>query len=369
MRRGVTAEIDLAAAKSNLIEIKKAAGNLPLIAVVKADAYGHGAVELSRLYEKAGAHSLAVAFVSEARGLREAGINLPILVLFDKTDIPAYFDLNLTPVLHDMRTAGEFSREAGRRNTAIGVHVKVDTGMGRMGLGDPGDVEKIAGLENLGVTGLLSHFSEADLADMEYMELQLERFEKIKSSLAEGGIKPLCHIANSAAALCCRKSHLDAVRPGLALYGISPFEDGREGLAGLRPVMRVTAKVLSLRKFGRGRPVSYGRTFITQRDTLAAVIAVGYADGYTRAFSNNAEVLLNGKRAPVIGRVCMDLMVVDATEAGDPEEQDEAVLLGPGGGDNITAWELARRASTIPYEILTSMGRGAEKTFSGADAV
>lgn len=367
MRRGVTAEIDLDAARHNLTEIGKAARGLPVIAVVKADAYGHGAARLSSVYEKSGVYALAVAFVSEARELREEGIRLPILVLFDKTDIPDYFELGLTPVIHDGKTAEEFSREAGRRNTNIGVHMKVDTGMGRMGFGDLKEVERAIQLPNLDITGLLSHFSEADLADRLYMALQLERFHKIKETLSKKGLRPLCHIANSAAVLSSSDSLLDAVRPGLILYGVSPFENDHEGLPPLRPLMRVKSKVLSLKRFQRGQPVSYGRTFITKRDTLAAVMAVGYADGFQRTFSNKAEVLLNGRRAPVMGRVCMDLMLVDATDAGELSEQDEAILMGNAGTESITAWELARKADTIPYEVLCWLGRSGHRTYVGAE--
>jgi alanine racemase len=172
----------------------------------------------------------------------------------------------------------------------------------------------------------------------------------------------MSHMANSAAALFYPDSHLDAVRPGLVLYGCLPAEDIPSDIS-LRPVMRVKAKVLSLRRLGKGQAVSYGRTFVTKRETLAATLAVGYADGYSRLLSNNSHVLLRGRRAPVIGRVCMDLMVVDATDAGDLEEGEEAVLLGSEGGESITAWELARRASSIPYEVMLSLGSRAKRVY------
>jgi alanine racemase len=364
VRRGVTAEINLAAAARNLNELKRAVGGVPVIAVVKADAYGHGAVELSRTYEKTGVHSLAVAFVSEAVELREAGIRLPILVLFDRSDAPAFFEHSLTPVIHDTKTAKDFSREAEARGLPLEVHVKVDTGMGRMGLLEPEGIPAITSLPGLRVTGLMSHFSEADLADTDFMRLQLQRFNTIRGTLSEGGIRPLCHIANSAATLAAPEARLDAVRPGLCLYGVSPFEDHRPGLPELTPLMRATVKVLALRRLPAGQPVSYGRTFVTGRQTLAAVLAVGYADGYPRLLSNASHVLLRGRRAPVIGRVCMDLMVADATDVPDVEEGDDAVLLGADGEERITAWELAGHASTIPYEILTSLGRNALRRYS-----
>jgi len=366
VHRGLTAEIDLGAAARNLEEIRKAASNLPVIAVVKADAYGHGAAELSRAYEKAGVHALAVAFVSEARTLRQAGISAPILVLFDNTEIGEFFSLGLTPVIHEVKTAEAISREAQRRNASLDIHIKVDTGMGRVGLDGVEDALRVASLPNLRTVGLMSHFSDADLADAAFMKDQIARFRSIRDALRAKGLRPLCHMANSAAVLASRDSHLDAVRPGLILYGTSPFDDERAGLPPLVPVMRVTARVLTVRKFAKGKPVSYARTFITRRETLAAVVAAGYADGYNRAFSNNADVLLNSRRAPVIGRVCMDLMVVDATDVGGVGEHDEAVLLGSQGGETVTAWELARRASTIPYEVFLWLGRGAKRTYTGA---
>lgn len=357
MKRGLIAEIDLEAAALNLKEVKKTAGGRPVIAVVKADAYGHGAVELARTFERAGASSLAVAFVSEAAELRAAGIRLPILVLFDNSDVPGYFDRNLIPVVHDLKTARAFSAEAGKRGSPIDVHLKADTGMGRLGFNSWEEMSPVLELPNLRVEGLMSHFSEADLADRQFMELQLERFAVIRDSFHKKGLRPLCHMANSAAIVSFDAAHLDAVRPGLILYGVNPVSG--DGRFSLKPVMGVKAKVLTVRRLGKGRPVSYGRTFITGRETLAAVLAAGYADGFPRALSNSGHVLLNGRRAPVIGRVCMDLTIVDATDAGDVSAGDDAVLLG----DGITAWEIAEAASTIPYEILTSLGSRAGRVY------
>jgi alanine racemase len=364
VRRGLTAEIDLDAAEHNFNALKSTVNNLPVIAVVKADAYGHGAARLSRTFEKAGAHALAVAFTSEALELREHGVGAPILVLFDRSHVSEYFDHRLTPVIHDLGAAQAFSAEAGRRNLRLGVHLKVDTGMGRMGLSGQAEVERAASLPNLEVAGLMSHFSEADLADVDYARAQLGRFLEIRDSLNRRGLAPLCHMSNSAATLSFRKSHLDAVRPGLVLYGSPPSEDDSEN--PFRPVMTVKARVLALRRLGKGQPVSYERTFVTTRPTLAAVLAAGYADGYSRLFSNNSQVLLRGRRAPVIGRVCMDLSVVDATDVEGVSEGDEAVLLGSDGDETITAWELARKSSTIPYEVLISMGNMARRVYSGA---
>ena len=365
MLRGLTARIDLKAAMGNLERIARAAGGRPVIAVVKADAYGHGAVELSRAFIEAGATTLAVAFVSEARELRESGITAPILVLFDRSEIPAFFDLGLTPVIHDMKTAREFSEEAARRGRDLPVHVKIDTGMGRMGLERPADVSDLIKLPGIECVALMSHLSDADLADP---LCSIRQVEKLNSAAADLFPKSITlHMANSAAVFSCPEAHMDAVRPGIALYGTSPFDDANDkhpGTSELEPVMSVSAKVLTVRRVQKGNTISYGRTFTAERDTLAAVLAMGYADGYNRALSGQAHVLLRGQRARIAGRVCMDLTVADVTDIEGVSEGDEAVLLGRQGTEKITSHELAKMAGTIPYEILTSLGARARRVFN-----
>ena len=372
MDRGPTVEIDLSALAFNLKEVKRIAG-VPVIAVVKADAYGHGAVEASKTFQRHGAYALAVAFSGEALALREAGIRSPILALFEREDIKGFFTHRLTPVLHDLKTARAISKEASKRGLRLDVHLKADTGMGRMGFEDPEALYKAAVLPGLKVTGLLSHFSESDISDSDYMKLQLGRLKAIRDGLRRLGLKPLCHMANSAALIGFPESRLDAVRPGLLLYGCPPappaqFSSGlpapiSQGLVA--PAMKVTTKVLALKRLKKGAGVSYGRTFITTRPTLTAVLPVGYADGYMRALSNRSYVILRGKRAPVIGRVCMDLAIVDVTDIKNVKEGDKAILLGremkgsltPLTELSISPWEIAKEVSTIPYEVLTSFGR------------
>ncbi len=375
MRRGPLAEIDLDAVSHNLRLVGKITGNRPVIAVVKADAYGHGAAEVSERLVDAGAGYLAVAFTGEAIALREDGISAPILVLFDRSDIPDFFEYGLIPVIHDLPSARRFSREAAKRKIRLDVHVKIDTGMGRMGLNSGNvlrELAAVAGLEHLRVRGLMSHFSDADMTDPSYARMQLKRFTMIREEFMKRFRGPLlCHMANSAATLSLKEAHLDAVRPGLVLYGHSPFEQSATGgrrsgtgkdvgpkarNSGLVPAMKVRTEILSLRRLRRGVPVSYGRTFITRRESVIAVLPVGYADGYQRVLTNNMDVLVRGKRAPVVGRVCMDLIMVDVTEVKGVRENDEVVLLGRQGREEITASEMAGRAGTIPYEILTSLG-------------
>ncbi len=325
MERGPIAEIDLAAVAHNLRTAKRLTNNRTVIAVVKADAYGHGAVEVSRRLVKEGVGYLAVAYTAEAVTLRQAGIRAPVIVLFDKHNLQDYFRYNLTPVIHDLKTARAFSKEANKKRININVHIKVDTGMGRMGFNTSGmekNILSIANMDSLTISGLMSHFSDADLSDRSYAIMQLNIFNNLRNSLIKKGIKPdICHMANSAATLALPESHLDSVRPGLMLYGYSPMQNKGsrgQGVKGpsikirqtlvasgdsprrepsnpfsvalrrmnprtleslLRPAMTVKTNILALRKFKKGTPVSYGRTCITARESLIAVLPVGYADG------------------------------------------------------------------------------------------
>ena len=379
MLRGPVAEISLSAIGQNLQAIRKIVRNRPVIAVVKADAYGHGAVEVSKRLLKEGISYLAVAYINEAVELRDAGITIPIIVLFDTEDVKSIFDFNLMPVICDMDNALSLSKEAKKRNIQLKVHVKVDTGMGRMGLHGKHvirDLIKISDMHGLEITGLLSHFSEADLSDRTYAKFQLERFNEIREAVYEKLKRRIfSHIANSAAILSFQEAHLDAVRPGLMLYGYSPIksmerraksresEKNKSQDIGLIPAMSIKTRILSIRNVPSGTPISYGRTFITKRPSRIGVIPLGYADGYNRLFSNNAEMLVNGKRVPVIGRVCMDLTMTDLTDVKGVKEGDEVVIIGRQGNESITAEELAFRSNTISYEILTTLGGRSKRRY------
>ena len=363
VNRGPLAEIDLSALQHNLETVRKITDERPVIAVVKADAYGHGSVEIARRLVGLGVTHLAVAYTGEAKLLRESGIAAEIIVLFDRSDIEDYFTYGLVPVVQDKETAREFALEARERGVRIRVHMKVDTGMGRLGFSPEksvSDAVEISGWDGIELAGLMSHFSEADLADRSYALHQMELFMKIKGAITARLGRPLMsHIANSAAALTFRDALMDAVRPGLLLYGYSPFEDG----FGLRPLMTIRTRVLAVRSLCAGTPVSYGRTFVTKTDSKIAVVPVGYADGYNRLFSNNGEMLVRGRRAPVVGRVCMDVTMLDVTGIGGVCEGDEVVILGGRGDDKITAADLASRIDTIPYEILISLGSRARREY------
>lgn len=382
MNRGAIAQISLNAIAYNLHTLKKIVQHLPIIAVVKADAYGHGSVEVSRKIIDEGASFLAVAFVSEAVQLREAGIQAPILVLFDRENLEECFDFHLIPVISDFKTAESLSRIAKKRRSEIPVHIKIDTGMGRLGLHGKSvlnELVKISELDGLRIEGMLSHFSEADLADISYAYAQLKNFMRIRKVFVEKTKRRIfTHIANSAAIITFRESYLDGVRPGIALYGYFPLQEKenqkhrklsentqhvKNKNIELVPAMTIRTKILALRFVQAGTPISYGRTFVTRKKSKIAVIPLGYADGYSRLFSNNADVLVSGKRAPVVGRVCMDLTMVDVTAVRNCRENDEVIIMGKQGKETITAYELARKANTIPYEILTTLGSRSRRIY------
>ncbi|NWF98788.1 MAG: alanine racemase [Nitrospirae bacterium] len=371
MLRGPIAEISLSALLNNLKTIKSIVRDRHIIPVVKADAYGHGSIEISRLLLKHGVEYLAVAFTGEARILRESGINCQIIVLFDR-DACECIELNLIPVIHSIEAAHEFSREARKRNAQINVHVKIDTGMGRLGLTGEHIMDgllTISKMPGIKVTGIISHFSEADLKDRTFALQQLNKFISIRDMLSSNLNRYIfSYIANSAAVMSFPEAYLDAVRPGIMLYGYSPLSydipaDDQKFYDKLIPVMSVKTKILNLRNVPAGTPISYGRTFTTKRKSKIGVIPLGYADGFNRLFSNNAEVLVRGRRVPVVGRVCMDMTMIDVTEIKDIKEEDEVVIIGSQGQEKITAYELAERANTITYEILTSLGSRARRIY------
>ena len=367
MERGPVAEIDLSVLQYNLSVLRNIISERIVIAVVKADAYGHGAPAIARRLQDEGVSLFAVAFTGEAKKLRESGIRAPVIVLFDRDDIDDYFDFGLTPVIQDIPTAEKFSREAMRRGVRLQVHLKVDTGMGRIGMHEDEAVSgalRMAEMKGIEIAGLMSHFSEADLADRSYAEKQTAAFFSLRDKITtKFGRTPVCHMANSAASLSMnfsfKKNTFDAFRPGLLLYGYAPFEEQY----GLRPLMKLRTKILVIRTMAAGSPVSYGRTFVTKRQSRIAVVPIGYADGFSRRFSNNAAMLVGGTRVPVVGRVCMDLTMIDVTDVSGASEGDEVVILGQQGNEMISACELASRADTIPYEILTSLGSRARREY------
>ena len=349
-------EIHLPSLRHNLQEVTRRVGTAAVLAVVKANAYGHGAVPVSRALLAAGAHQLGVATVEEGLELRDAGVTAPILVMGGVHDIPALQRSTLTPVLPSRDAVEAAGRLADPQTAPFRVHLKIDTGMSRLGLA-PGEALALLRSDwppNLHLEGVMSHLASADEPDGRETERQLARFRAFLDAIRSAGLTvPTAHIANSAAILKYPSSHLDLVRPGLMLYG---YASGPTSSADLRPVLTWKSRVIQIKKVEKGQPISYGGTFVTSRPSTLAVLPVGYADGYSRALSNKGHALIGGRPAPVVGRVCMDLTVVDVTDHPAVRPGDETVLLGQQGTAAITANDLAAWQDTISYEILCRIG-------------
>ncbi len=363
--RPTRAEVNLAALRHNLRVVQRAAPTSEVWAVLKADGYGHGAKAVARTLERAGAHGVCVALLEEGIELRDAGIRKPILVMGGYYG-DAWGELlrhDLVPVLYDAAQVEAIADEVRfSASEPARVHLKIDTGMSRLGA-LPKNVAEVADAiarsPEIELDGLMTHFACADSGDEESLRGQLESFEAATTELAERGLRPrVRHAANSAALLSLPESHLEMVRPGLALFGIEP----KTGLApDLKPAMRVHTEIVALRDLEPGQSVGYGWTWTAKRPSKIATVPIGYADGLPRSLSNNGHLLVRGRRAPIVGTVSMDLTMVDATDVAGVTLRDECVMLGqqkgPLGEDEITAAELAQKLGTIPWEVLTSVMR------------
>ncbi len=356
----IWAEINLDALNYNLDQVRKLAGNRQLMVAVKADAYGHGLREIAgELADRV--DWFGVAGVDEGISLRTSGVtDTKILVLSPAPypQIPDLLDHNLTPSVTEFDFARELSGAAAKRKIEIPVHVEVDTGMGRTGVSVAEAAEfipRVAGLPGLRVEGVFTHFPVAD-SDVGFTETQLAEYNGLLVQLKQRGFDSLiCHAANSAGLLNVPGSHLDMIRPGLIVYGILPesYHAGRRSTdLDLIPVMSLRSRVVNLREMPAGSSLSYERSFTTGRDSRIAVITAGYGDGYPYSLTNRGEAIIEGRRAPVVGNVCMDLTMLDVTDIPDVAIGDPVTLLGSAEGDTITANELAARAGTIPYEII-----------------
>lgn len=355
------AEIDLDAIAFNVQAIRRHVGpGVEIMPAVKANAYGHGAVQVSRAALQAGAARLAVHRVVEAVELRQAGIQAPVLVMgyCPPGDAPYIARWNLTPSLMTIETAQALSAAGSAAGRTIPVHIKVDTGMSRYGLMPEEVLEFVRAvkmLPNLYVEGIFTHFATADSFDQTHTRGQLAVFNGVLAGLHNAGIDiPLPHAANSAALMTLPEAHFKAVRPGIAFYGMPPSSEWSPPFE-IRPALALKSRVCRVRRLPVGAGVSYGRTFVTQRETVAALVSVGYGDGFHRVLSNQARVLVRGQRAPVIGRVCMDQFVADVTDIPGVQLDDEVVLIGRQGAEQITAGEVARLAGTINYEVTCSL--------------
>ncbi|MBC7328114.1 alanine racemase [bacterium] len=353
------AEIDLNAILFNLKKIREIVGdNVKIMAIVKADAYGHGLEEVAKQISSKENVYFGVSSLQEGIRLREEGIDEPVVNLLPPLpqDIREMVHWGITPIITNDGIAKLIDDECKRQGKILPVHIKIDTGMGRLGIRPESAVDfvlKIREYGNLFLEGIYTHFASAD-TDKEFTEYQLKVFLTTLKKLEEKGIKfPLRHSANSSAILNFSSSHLDMVRPGIALYGVNPSPYNS---VKLKPAMSVKAKVIQVKELPAGHSISYGRTHILSRNTRVAVIGIGYAQGLLRALSNKGSVLINGKRAPILGIICMDQCVIDVTDSGEVRVGDEAVIMGKQDAEEITAWELANLSGTIPYELLTAFG-------------
>jgi alanine racemase len=363
------AEVDLDRFARNVASIDAAIGpGCSVLLVVKADAYGHGAVEIARAAVDAGVSMLGVATLHEGIELRTAGLTTPIVILSPSlaSEAEEILEHRLTPCVSSLGFADLLARRAAARETRARIHVEVDTGMGRTGVSDEDAVEflkRVSAMRHLELEGVFTHFPDADSGNTFFAERQLRRFQQILEQLAEAGVAvPIRHAANSAGILSLPQSRLDMVRPGILAYGFYPSARVPRSIE-VSGVMSFKSRVVQIREVPAGRFISYGRTYQTARATRVGVLPVGYGHGLPWLLSNRGEVLIRGRRAPMIGRVTMDLTMVDVTEIPDVALGDEAVLWGEQKGASITLEEVAERAETIPYEILCSMGKRVVRVF------
>ena len=368
-KRPTSCQINLGALRSNYQLIKEeTAKGCKILAVVKADAYGHGAVQISRELENMGVDYLGVAILEEALELRKAGIKSPIMILTGifKGQEEALFDYDLTPVVYTLESAERINIEAMKRKKSCAIHIKIDTGMGRLGVGADKAISLLAAvskMEGIRIEGLATHFSSADDPQKTSTARQIKLFTSIAEEAGRLGIDvPLRHAANSAGIFHFPESHFNMLRPGISLYGISP-SSVMKSKDSLKPVMSLRTKVMEIRKIEKGETVSYGETYVAKNKATIAVLPVGYADGYRRELSNIGEVVINGRRAKVAGRVCMDMTMIDITGIDEVKKEDDVYLMGGNFKNAVSAEEIADIAGTIPYEILCGISQRVTRVY------
>ncbi len=364
------AQIDLNAIRHNFWVLRKLAGTAKILTVIKADAYGHGMIPVAKVLVKEKVDFIGLSNLTEGIALRKAGIKTPVL-LFETTlaeQAKDIVDYCLTPTVCTYELASELNRYAQKRKRAVpagrqvvDIHVKVDTGMGRLGVWHEealGFIRKLSRLRNLRIQGICTHFPSAD-TDRGFTQKQIQQISTLVGQLKRSGLNiPYVHAANSMglAALAGYKARvLNLARPGLMLYGLYPHRQLKRKIT-LRPAMSVHSKIIFLKRIEKGRSISYGRTFVARRPMTVATLPIGYSDGYLRGLSGKADVLVGGKRCSVLGRVTMDQIVVDVSRVRNPRLGMPVVILGKQGRHEVSADELAKIARTISYEIVCSLG-------------
>ncbi|HIC90698.1 MAG TPA: alanine racemase [Syntrophaceae bacterium] len=364
-----TIEIDLGALRHNFQQVRRfIKPTTKIMAIVKSDAYGHGMIHVSKELSKLGVDFLGVGDVREGLVLRKAKISTPIVVLLgiSEEECSTVIQNNLIPAVYRLDIAHRLSQEALKKGRIQKIHLKIDTGMGRLGI--PAHevtsfLSKIRSLKSLEVEALFSHLACAHESDEEYTRFQLERFKKAIVEAKKMGFSLLYnHIANSAAIIDYKEAHFDLVRPGIMLYGSYPSSQFKEKVS-LKPVMTFKSKIIQIKRLPPNSGISYGRTYITPGEALIATIPVGYDNGYMKSLSNKGEVLIGGRRAKIVGVVCMNLLMAEVTNIPNVQVNDEVVLLGSQMKDVITAEEIAERAGTISYEIYCALGNRNQRIY------
>ena len=364
--RSTKAVVDLKAIAHNVGQVRKRIGNhRDLMAVVKADGYGHGAVEVSLSVLKSGANCLGVAVPEEGEEIRRAGLDAPITVLGLIQPEEAYkvIDFGLEQTICSIEVAEALNQIASNKGTVVNVHIKIETGMGRVGV-QPVDAlafaRRIEKFKNLTIKGIFSHFSCADEVDKTFAKKQVEIFDGVVREIEASRIKiPKKHMANSAAILDLPESYYNLVRPGIMLYGLYPSPEVSHSIE-LKPSMTFMTRVTFVKKVPSGTPISYGRVFVTDKEIPVATLPVGYADGYSRALSGRGDVLVKGFRAPLIGRICMDMCMIDVSGVENVRPGDEVILFGEG----LPADEVAEKLGTINYEVVCGVGKRVPRVYT-----
>ncbi|WP_138203510.1 alanine racemase [Haloimpatiens lingqiaonensis] len=368
--RPVWAEINLDKLASNMKEIRRVAKSKDIIAVVKADAYGHGALDVAPVFLENGANRLAVAVISEAVELRRGGIECPIMILGftppNLIDNLLRYDIEQTVYSYDF--AEEISNMAVKNKKIAKIHIAVDTGMGRIGfLPNEDSVEqvyKISKLSNIVIEGIFSHFSAADEKDKEYTYNQLERFNWFYNKLKDRGVKiNIRHVANSAAIIDLPETHFEGVRPGIIQYGYYPSEEVSKENINIKPAMQLKTNVVHIKKIPAGEYIGYGRRFKTTRDSVIATLPVGYADGYTRLLFGKGKVIINNEFAPVVGRICMDQCMIDITDIKDVKVGTDVILIGETEEIKFNAEDAADMLGTISYEVVCMISKRVPRVY------
>ncbi|NLV88392.1 MAG: alanine racemase [Tissierellia bacterium] len=369
--RPVWAEINLDNLAHNIREVRRLTRKDALVtAVVKANGYGHGSIEIAQTFLDNGADRLAVAVLTEAIELRRAGFKVPILVLgyTPTTLFEKVIQYDISQTIYNYDDAKILSEKAVKLNKEVAVHIKIDSGMGRIGfLSNDEAIEeilRISKLPNLYLEGIFTHFAKADEVDKSHAMTQFKKFTSVVDKLKERGLDiPIKHASNSAAIIDLPDFNLNMVRAGIMIYGLKPSDDVKLDRVDLKPAMTLKARISHLKTVPRGTGISYGQIFVTERESKIATIPIGYADGFTRLLTEKAEVYINGKRAKIVGKICMDQCMIDVTDIEDVKIGDEVILFGYGKEGYPHVDEVAEKLGTINYEIVCMVGRRVPRVY------